>query len=157
MIFLVACCFIPDVGPRWICCKGRYCLALVIIVFSWLFNLCKNYFVLRIHFHISYYHCVTCMLYCVARFLTLPPTRVLRFVTRPPRRPDGDIHSAEPPFFFSKWLTPHRVTTAWAQVQWNFSGQYTSWRFQTSRIIHVIGPTVALQSCKMSGTVDPVI
>ena len=36
--------------------------------------------------------------YCVARFLTLP-TRVLRYGTRPPKRPDGDIHSAEPPLF----------------------------------------------------------
>jgi len=81
-----------------ICCKGRYCLALVIIVFSWLFNLCKKYFVLRVYFHISCYHCVTCMLYCVTRFRTLP-TRVLRFGTRPPKRPDRDIHSAQPPLF----------------------------------------------------------
>ena len=81
-----------------ICCKGRYCLALVITVFSWLFHLCTKYFVLRIYFHINCNHCVTCMLYWVARFFTLP-TRVLRFGTRPPKRPDGDIHSAEPPLF----------------------------------------------------------
>jgi hypothetical protein len=50
-----------------------------------------------------------------------------------------------------RYLSKYHVT-----AQWHFSGQYTSWRFQTSRMLSpFIGPTVAPQSCKMSGTVDP--
>jgi len=80
------------------CCKGRYCLALLIIVFSWLFILCKKYFVLKIYFHISYYHCVTCM--CIVWLVSLYyPTRVFRFETRPPKRPDGDLHNGRPRYF----------------------------------------------------------
>jgi len=79
-------------------CKGRYCLALVIIVFSWLFNLCKKYLYSEYIFILVV---ITVLLACVLCGSYPYTTQQQFFATGPcrPKHPTGIYIVPSPRYF----------------------------------------------------------
>jgi len=86
-------------------CKGQCCFALVIIVFLWLFDLCKN--ILFYSEYMFIFVVIAVLLACVlcGSFHLHYPTRVRRYGTQPPKRPTG-LHVVPSPRYLHQVASP---------------------------------------------------